>query len=54
MGKRTRPQGWGKPTCFKYSSRVQKISRDKGSLAVLDLYKQWWSEAGQQSLVIKM
>lgn len=35
MEKSAHPQGWGKPTYFSYSSRIQKISRDKGSLAAL-------------------
>lgn len=31
MGKRTRPQGWEKPTYFMYSLRIQKIYQKKAS-----------------------
>lgn len=41
MGKRTWPQSWGKPTYFKYSSMILKISRDKGSLTLSDLEVEW-------------
>lgn len=54
MGKRTQPQGRGKPTYFKYSSRIQKISRDKGSLAASDLYERRWRKSGHQSPATNM